>query len=214
MIKIVVADDHELVRNGIRRLLEDNQDFDVVAEVSSGEQAVQFCRKTPPNVVLMDVNMPGIGGLEATTKITRLSEDIFVLCLSMYTEHPIPAQVMQAGAHGFITKDADRNSMVNAIYKVAAGQKYLPPEIAQSIALNKFGTGNENPFDSLSTRELNIALRIAKGDRVPDIAVGLSINAKTVNTYRYRMFEKLGVNSDVELTHLVLRHKLLDPNTL
>lgn len=214
MIKIILADDHDLVRTGIRRILEDVSDFSIIAEARNGEDAVVSCRRNPPDVVLMDVNMPGIGGLEATRKIVRMAENTRVICLSMHKENPIPAQVMQAGAFGFLTKDAEPDEVIRAIYKVAAGQKYLDPEIAQNIAISKLNPESENPFDSLSSRELNIALRLTKGQKVPEIASELSINAKTVNTYRYRMFEKLGVSTDVELTHLALRHKLIDPNLL
>ena len=214
MIKIILVDDHELVRTGIRRILDDVKDFSVVSEASSGEDAVALCRRNAPDVVLMDVNMPGMGGLEATRKIIRMAENTRVICLSMHKEHPIPAQVMQIGAFGFLTKDAEHEEMIRAIYKVASGQKYLAPDIAQTIAISKLSVDSNNPFDALSTRELNIAMRLTRGQRVPDIAEELCINAKTVNTYRYRMFEKLGVATDVELTHLAYRHKLIDPNAL
>ncbi len=214
MIKIILVDDHELVRTGIRRILDDVKDFSVVSEASSGEDAVALCRRNAPDVVLMDVNMPGMGGIEATRKILRMAESTRVICLSMHKEHPIPAQVMQIGAFGFLTKDAEHEEMIRAIYKVASGQKYLAPDIAQTIAISKLSADSNNPFDALSTRELNIAMRLTRGQRVPDIAEELCINAKTVNTYRYRMFEKLGVATDVELTHLAYRHKLIDPNAL
>ena len=143
-----------------------------------------------------------------------MSENTRVICLSMHKEHPIPAQVMQMGAFGFLTKDAEPEEMIRAIYKVQSGQIYLPQEIAQDIAIAKLKPTVDNPFDNLSSRELNIAMRLTKGHKVPEIANELCINAKTVNTYRYRMFDKLGVKTDVELTHLALRHKLIDPNML
>jgi len=214
MIKVVLVDDHDLVRTGIKLILQDVADFNVVNEARCGEDAVAICRKNPPDVVLMDVNMPGIGGMEATKQICRLAEHTKVICLSQQKEHPIPSQVMQLGAHGFLTKDAEPEEVVNAIYKVASGAKYLAADIAQSIAMNKLGASDDNPFAELSTRELDIAIRLTKGTRVPDIAKQLNISAKTVNTYRYRMFEKLGVESDVELTHLALRYKLIDSENL
>ncbi len=214
MIKIILADDHDLVRGGIRRILDDVSDFKVVGEAKNGEDTVKLCRKNPPDVVLMDVNMPGIGGLEATKKILRMSENTRVICFSAQKENPIPSQVMSAGAYGFLTKDAEPEEVIRAIYKVHSGQKYLDNEIAHSIAMGVLKPADESPFNDLSTRELNIALQLSRGKRVPDIATELNINAKTVNTYRYRMFKKLQVENDVELTHLALRYKLIDTNAL
>ena len=214
MVKILLVDDHELVRSGIRLILEGISTFSVVAEVKSGEEAIRYCRHDAPDIVLMDVNMPGIGGLEATKQIARMSENIRVICISMHTENPIPAKVMQMGAFGFITKNAEPDEMVRAVYKVVAGQKYIAPEIAQQIAIGKLDLGDSNPFDQLSDRELEITLMLVTGRRVPDIADSLNISPKTINTYRYRMFDKLEINSDVELTHLALRYKLISPDFL
>ena len=214
MVKILLVDDHELVRSGIRLILERVAGFVVVAEVKSGEDAIRYRRKDAPDIVLMDVNMPGIGGLEAIKQIVRMSENTRVICLSMHTENPIPAKVMQMGASGFITKDAESEEMIRAIHKVAAGQKYVSPDIAQQIAIGKLDFNDANPFEQLSDRELEITLMLVKGQRVPGIANSLNISAKTVNTYRYRMFEKLDISTDVELTHLALRYKLITSDTL
>jgi two-component system invasion response regulator UvrY len=214
MVKILLVDDHELVRSGIRLILERVAGFVVVAEVKSGEDAIRYCRKDAPDIVLMDVNMPGIGGLEATKQIVRMSENTRLICLSMHAENPIPAKVMQMGASGFITKDAETEEMIRAIHKVAAGQKYVSPDIAQQIAIGKLDFNDANPFEQLSDRELEITLMLVKGQRVPGIANSLNISAKTVNTYRYRMFEKLDISTDVELTHLALRYKLITSDTL
>lgn len=209
MIKILVVDDHDLVRTGIVRILKDVKDFEVVGEVGSGEEAVEYCRKKSPDIVLMDITMPGIGGLEATRKVVRICDDAKVLCISMHKDNPFPTKIMQAGAHGFITKDAEPAEMINAIYKVNSGQKYVSPEIAQLIALGQLDGSSANPFDDLSDRELEITMMLTRGVKVTDIAKHLNISAKTVNTYRYRMFEKLKVSSDVGLTHLALRHKII-----
>lgn len=214
MIKLLLVDDHDLVRTGIRRILDDVEGFNVIAEAQSGEAAVKLCRKDPPDIVLMDMSMPGIGGLEATKQILRINEDIKVVALSVHKENPFPAKVMQMGAFGYLTKDADPQEMIIAIQKVARGQKYIAPEIAQQIALGQLDLNEDDPFKSLSERELQIMIMITKGTKVPDIALQLNISAKTVNTYRYRMFEKLNVSSDVELTHLALRHHLIKSDNL
>lgn len=212
MIKILVVDDHDLVRTGIVRILKDVKDFLVVAELGSGEEAVDYCRKHDPDIILMDITMPGIGGLEATRKIRRICDAAKVICVSMHKENPFPTKIMQAGAHGFLTKDAEPSEMINAIYKVHSGQKYVSPEIAQLIAIGQLDSNSGNPFDGLSDRELEITLMITRGIKVTEIARHLNISAKTVNTYRYRMFDKLKVTSDVGLTHLALRHNIIQSN--
>ena len=214
MIKLLLVDDHELVRTGIQRILEDVSDFSVVGVAVNGEDAVKFCRKHSPEIVLMDMSMPGMGGLEATKQILRFCEQIRIIVLSVHKENPIPAKVMQMGAFGYLTKDSDPEEMIRAIRKVAAGQKYVSPDIAQQIALGQLNLKDGNPFEGLSERELEIALMLVKGAKVPDIASFLSISAKTVNTHRYRMFENLNVANDVELTHLALRHKLINSDQM
>jgi two-component system invasion response regulator UvrY len=209
VIKILLVDDHELVRTGISRILNDVKDFNVIGSVGSGEEAIEQCRKNPPDIIMMDVSMPGIGGLEATRKILRFCDSARIICLSMHKENPIPTKIMRAGAHGFLTKDADPSEMVNAIYKVSSGQRYISADVAQELAIGSTSQNHDNPFESLSDRELEITMMLTRGTRVPEIASNLNISAKTVNTYRYRMFDKLNVSSDVELTHLALRHKLI-----
>ena len=188
---------HELVRTGIRKILDEVKGLKVIGEASTGEEAVQFCRKNEPDVVLMDMNMPGIGGLEATKKIIRYSPDIKIIVLTVYTEDPIPTKVMQIGAAGYLTKSAGPDEMVNAIRAVNSGQRYITPDIAQQMALSQFKSSEENPFNLLSERELQIML-----------------SSKTINSYRYRMFEKLNVGNDVELTHLAIRHGMLKTEKL
>ncbi|ATC87026.1 UvrY/SirA/GacA family response regulator transcription factor [Pseudoalteromonas sp. NZS127_1] len=211
MINVLLVDDHELVRTGIKRILDDVRGFKVIGEAKTGEEAVQFCRQHAPNIVLMDMNMPGMGGLEATKKICRYCPDVKIIVLTVNCEDPFPSKVMQIGAHGFLTKGAGSDEMVRAIRCVHAGQRYIAPEIAQQIALAQVtGRTDENPFQSLSERELQIMLMITKGEKAQNIAERLNLSSKTVNSYRYRMFEKLNVGGDVELTHLAIRHKMID----
>ena len=202
MINVLLVDDHELVRAGIRRILEDIKGIKVVGEASCGEDAVKWCRTNAVDVVLMDMSMPGIGGLEATRKIARSTADVKIIMLTVHTENPLPAKVMQAGAAGYLSKGAAPQEVVSAIRSVYSGQRYIASDIAQQMAL------------SLSERELQIMLMITKGQKVNEISEQLNLSPKTVNSYRYRMFSKLNIHGDVELTHLAIRHGLCNAETL
>ena len=214
VINILLVDDHELVRTGISRIIDDVRGMKVIGEAESGEDAVKWCRNNDPDVILMDINMPGIGGLDAMNKILRIKEDIKIIMLTMHTENPFPAKVMQAGAAGYLSKAAGPEEVLKAIRVVHSGQRYLAPEIAQQMALSQLSPSNEDPFSVLSERELQIMLMITKGQRVVDISEQLNLSPKTINSYRYRLFDKLGVNGDVELTHLAIRYGMLDADTL
>ncbi|MEL0660722.1 MULTISPECIES: UvrY/SirA/GacA family response regulator transcription factor [Psychromonas] len=214
MINILLVDDHELVRTGISRIIDDVRGMKVIGEAESGEDAVKWCRSNEPDVILMDINMPGIGGLDAMHKILRINEDIKIIMLTMHTENPFPTKVMQAGAAGYLSKGACPDEVLNAIRIVNSGQRYLAPEIAQQMALSQLSPSDEDPFRVLSERELQIMMMITKGQRVVDISEQLSLSSKTVNSYRYRLFDKLGVQGDVELTHLAIRYGMLDADTL
>lgn len=215
MINVLLVDDHDLVRAGIRRILEDVKGINVTGEANCGEDAIKWCRSEPVDVVLMDMNMPGIGGLEATRKILRYSPDIKVIMLTIYTENPLPAKVMQAGAAGYLTKGATPQDMVNAIRLVMSGQRYIASDIAQQMALSQIESDKSaSPFSSLSERELQIMFMITKGQKVNEISEQLHLSPKTVNSYRYRMFSKLNISGDVELTHLAIRYGLFNSETL
>lgn len=213
MIRILLADDHDLVRNGISRLLADIADLTVIGHATSGEEAVQICREQRPDVVLMDIRMPGIGGLEATRKITALDTDIKVIAVSAWDDGPLPTRLLQAGAYGYVAKGAPFADIVKAIRKAMAGQRYLSASVAEQMALQQFNGGDASPFAKLSERELQIALMIVNCAKVQDIANQLNLSSKTVNSYRYRLFEKLDIASDVELTHLAIQHGLVDMPT-
>ena len=214
MINILLVDDHELVRTGISRIIDDVRGMKVIGEAESGEDAVKWCRNNHPDIVLMDINMPGIGGLDAMHRILRINEDIKVIMLTMHTENPFPSKVMQAGAVGYLSKSAGPDEVLAAIRAVNAGQRYLAPEIAQQMALSQISPVSDDPFSVLSERELQIMMMITKGQRVVDISEQLSLSPKTINSYRYRLFDKLGVNGDVGLTHLAIRYGMLDADTL
>jgi len=208
---VLVVDDHELVRSGISRLLTDAKGIEVVGEAASGEEAVQFAKEHSPDIILMDIRMPGIGGLEATRKITRHNPEIQVIAVTACDDNPYATRLLQAGAAGYITKGADADEMVRAIMKVKSGQKYISPDIAQRMALKPFQQDQTSPFDELSEREMQITLMIVGCQKVAEISEKLFLSPKTVNSYRYRIFEKLEIDSDVELTLLAMRHGLVDP---
>tara|TARA_R110000824_G_scaffold3706_14_gene17619 strand:- start:8509 stop:9111 length:603 start_codon:yes stop_codon:yes gene_type:complete len=196
-------------------MLADDPDIDVIGESSSGEDAIEFVRKGRPDIVLMDIRMPGIGGLEATRRILRIDDTIRVIVVTVCADDPYPARVMQSGATAYITKGADIREMVRAIRMANSGQRYISPEIAQKMALkqlsgDKDDEGELSMFDRLSEREMQIAMMVVDCQKVQDISDKLCLSPKTVNSYRYRIFEKLEISSDVELALMAVRLGLLD----
>lgn len=211
MIKLLLVDDHDLVRTAIARMLSDSSDLDVVGEANSGEQAYNMVRELLPDVVLMDIRMPGIGGLEATRKIKQRFPQVKILALSACEEEPFPTRLLQAGASGYLTKGACIEETVRAIRQVAAGHHYLSSAIAQQMALKAYDSKQlDNPFEQLSEREMQISLMIASGQKIQMISDLLCVSPKTVNTHRYRIFTKLNIANDVELALLAVRHNLID----
>ncbi|WP_250462105.1 UvrY/SirA/GacA family response regulator transcription factor [Microbulbifer litoralis] len=213
MIKVLVVDDHDLVRMGISRMLGDVSGMQVVGEANSGEEALAFARQSEVDVILMDVKMPGMGGLEATRKLLARCPQVKVVAVSALDDDLFPGRLMQAGASGYVTKGADLEEMVKAIRTVVAGDVYISSSMATKMALRNVSgkTDKASPFDDLSERELQTAVMIVNGSKVAEIADTLSVSPKTVNSYRYRIFEKLDIHSDVELTLLAVKYQLLDP---
>ena len=191
-------------------MLADIDGLQVVGQAESGEESLIKARELKPDVVLMDVKMPGIGGLGATTKLLRSHPDIKVVVVTVCEEDPFPTRLLQAGAAGYLTKGAGLAEMVQAIRLVFAGQRYISPQIAQQLAIKSFQPVSDSPFDALSEREIQIALMIVGCQKVQTISDKLCLSPKTVNTYRYRIFEKLSITSDVELALLAVRHGMVD----
>lgn len=207
MIRVLIVDDHELVRTGIRRILEEQDLIEVVGEAASGEDALRLAKKLSPDIVLMDLSMPGgMGGIEATRRIGRAAPDTRVIALTMLDEDPFPAQLREAGGMGYLTKGCPADEMVKALRAVASGRRYVDSRIAQAHMLADWEGGGGNPFKELSSREMQVAMMILDGQRTQDISETLSLSPKTVSTYRQRIFEKLNVKNDVELTHLAYRY--------
>lgn len=206
MITILLVDDHRLFRLGVARMLPESKGFKVVGEADSAEQGVSLARELRPNVVLMDILMPGIGGLEAIARIRRIDRHIKVIALTACTSNPYPAQALKAGAIGYLTKGITPEELYLAIRRAFVGKRYLCAEVARQLAEHAFGANSETPFDQLSGREMQIMLMIINCIKVSEISADLHLSPKTVNSYRYRIFEKLGVSSDVELVLLAVRY--------
>ena len=209
-INVLIVDDHDLVRTGIKHMLSNAEGINVLGEASTGEEAVKMTRDLVPDVVLMDVKMPGIGGLEATRKLLRILPNVKVLVVTVLDDDLFPSRLLQAGAAGYLTKGASMDEMLQAIHTVQSGQRYISPEVAKQLALKHLVDDHASPFDALSERELQVMLMITEGMKVQDIAEKLCLSPKTVNSYRYRIFDKLRVKNDVELTHLAIRYHILD----
>jgi two-component system, NarL family, invasion response regulator UvrY len=208
-ITVLLVDDHELVRAGFRRLLEDGDQFTVVAEAGSGEQAVQDYAKYHPQVVVMDISMPGIGGIGAIERIIARDSTAHILVLSVHEDSVFTTRALQAGAKGFIPKRSAPEEMLKAVQQVAQGKMCIDPAIAQQIAMQKL-TGSDNLLDVLSQREFEVFRLLAEGKTVNDIAEILSLSPKTVGTHHTNIKQKLDVSNSAELARLAIRSGILD----
>jgi len=211
MIRTIIADDQSLFRAGIRRLLRDVKAIDIVGEAENGEHAVDLVRKLQPHVVSLEIAMPGMGGLEAARRILKMETGTQVVMVTAAWDPPFPTQALRAGACGFVTKRGTPQEVVVAIKRAYAGKRFVSSDIAQRLAFQSFDQVKATPFDELSTRELQITLMVINCQRVVEISSNLHLSPKTVNSYRYRIFEKLNVASDVELTLLAVKYGLINP---
>lgn len=203
-------DDHALVRVGIHRLLDDLPDINVVGEAETGEEALVKVKSLSPDVVLLDIQLPRIDGWEVTRRLKKSHPSIKVIAVTALSTEPLPSRLLQLGAMGYLTKESSPEEMATAIRKVAKGEKYLSAEVAQKIAINSLDDVKGSPFDTLSEREMQITLMITSGMTVQEISERLFLSAKTVNGHRYRIFEKLNIKNDVELTYLAMEHEVID----
>lgn len=210
MIRMLLVDDHELVRTGFRMILGREADIAIVAEAACGEDAIRLARQLKPDVVLMDVNLPGISGLEATERITTAEPQVRVIAVTVHEEQPFPRKLLEAGASGYVTKGCPADELVNAVRCVARGGRYLSRNVANAIALGALNGNAASPFEALSPRELEVALALARAESMQAIATRLHLSAKTVATHKYRLYEKVGVDSEVALAHLAVRYGLIE----
>ena len=214
MIDILVVDDQRLVRKCICARLNAVADFTVTAEAASGEEARELARVRDFNVILMDLNMPGIGGLEATRRVLAVKPDSRILGLSMYISGPFPTQFLRTGGAGYVSKNTDTEELVHAIRSVHGGACFISADVAQHIATNDSLRMQRYGFGALSRREIQVLQQIASGWSHDEIALRLSLSGKTVAHYRRQLLEKLGVRNDVQLAAIARAQGLADLDTI
>ncbi|QEI08402.1 response regulator transcription factor [Pigmentiphaga aceris] len=208
MIRVLVAEDHKIVREGIKQLIGMAPDLLVVGEAVNGEQLLDSLRNTPCDVVLLDISMPGMNGLESIARIRARAGAPSILMLSMHDEPQMAARALKAGASGYATKDSEPALLLTAIRKVAAGGRYIDPELADRMVFD-VGLASDKPrHTQLSEREFSVFERLVKGEGVNEIAQHLSVSSKTISTHKARLMQKLGVHSVADLVKYALEHKL------
>jgi len=210
MIRVVLVDDHELVRTGFRMILAQQPGIEVQGEAADGEAGLALIRASQPDVALVDLHMPGLSGIELTDRVRKYKLATKIVILTVVSEAPFPKRLIEAGASGYLTKGCAAEELVRAVRQVADGRRYLAPDIAELLALHALDRTGDSPFDALSARELDVAMMLASGEDMQEIAAKLKLSAKTVATYKYRLFDKLGIDNTVALSHLAHMHGLLD----
>lgn len=209
-INVLLVDDHAVVRMGFKMLLESDTDIKVVAEADSGENAVKMYMEHKPDVVVMDITMPGIGGLEATDRIIAKDSSARILVLSAHEDSVHPKRVLNAGAMGYLTKRSAAEELIKAIRTVAGRKMYLEANIAQQMAIQQLN-GEKNPVDVLSDREFEVFMALAKGETTNQIAETLSLSPRTVGTHLYNIKQKLNAGNSAEIALIAMRSGLIDP---
>jgi len=209
MIRIMVVDDHELVRIGLRHILAEYPSIHIAGEAPDGETAIRLNRELKPDVVLLDVCLPGLSGFEVTSRLKQASPDLGIIILTIHEQAPYPAQLLEAGASGYLTKGCPATELVQAIKTVARGGRHIGSKVAQEMALQMLPGGKSSPFDELSAREMEVMLMLADGRKIADIADIMHLSPKTVATYKYRIFDKLNTRSDVDMTRMALRYGIV-----
>ena len=213
MIDVLLIDDHELVRTGIRRLLEDSGQIRIAGEADCGEDGITLAQQLNPDVILMDVSMPGIGGVEACRRILQRDSGQKIIVLTIHNEQTFPKRMLEIGARGYLTKECGVDEMLLAIQQVYNGKAYIAPSIAQQLALSLLPGNQHNPIDRLSRREFQVMLMISHGLTNAAISEKLCLSPKTVSTYRLRLLEKLGAQNEVDLVKIAVEQGMVEFNS-
>ena len=210
--KVFLVDDHALVRTGIKMILADEVDMEVVGEAEHGEMALPMIRSLKPDIVLCDLHMPGLSGIEVTERLIKSDIGVKVIVVSVLVDGPLPRRLLEVGASGYVGKGGDSRELLRAVREVARGKRYLGSAVAQNLALAQLGgPGTKSPFDALSPRELEVALLLTQGIKQEEIAKRLSLSAKTVNTHKSRLFEKVGIQDSIALVRMADQYGLTVP---
>ena len=211
MIHILLADDHAIVREGLRKIIEESGEMTVQTEVADGKKAVEKASGSRPDVAVIDISMPGYDGLEVTKRLVEMYPELPVVILTMHDEQQYLVRALEAGAMGYITKSSAPEQLVQAIKKVCSGKRFLTEEGSEAIAL-KFARGarNKGIIDQLSTRELQVLRELAVGHTNKEIAESYHIGVKTVDTYRHRLLKKLNLRNNAELSRFAIHHNLIE----
>ena len=210
MLKILVADDHTIVREGLKQILGEVHDMIVAGEASDGSEALRKVREDHYDLVLLDISMPGIGGLDVLKQLKSEKPDLPVLMLSMYPEEQYAVRTLKAGASGYLTKESASNELIAAIRKVSSGGKYVTSSLAEKLA-SCLDTHSDKPVhERLSDREYQVVRMIASGKTVTEIADALSLSVKTISTHRSRALIKMGMKTNAEITYYAIKHGLVE----
>ncbi len=205
MIRVLIADDHSIFRIGLKRTLESAPDMVVAAEAATGEETLVKARQSNPTVVLLDVSMPGRGGVETAQELKRVNPRVRVLMLTMHPEDQYAVLCLKLGADGYITKDVPPEVLLEAVRKVASGRKYVSSNLAERLATDLSGTGDRPAHELLSSREFEVMRKIAAGRTTGEIAAELHLSVKTVSTYRSRVLQKMNLRTNADIMHYAFR---------
>jgi two-component system, NarL family, invasion response regulator UvrY len=209
-INVMLVDDHAVVRMGFKMLLESDSDIKVVAEAENGETAIKSYVEHKPNVVVMDITMPGMGGIEAIERILAKDSGAKILVLSAHEDSVHPKRVLNAGAMGYLTKRSAAEELIKAIRTLANGKKYIEANVAQQMAIQQL-SGEQSPVDVLSEREFEVFMSLARGKTTNEIAESLFLSPRTVGTHLYNIKQKLNANNSAEIALIAMRSGLLEP---
>ncbi len=210
MIRVAIADDHAIVRTGLQQFLTDQDDIEVIGEAANGSETLQLVRSQSIDVLIMDISMPGQSGIDILASLRAHAPELAILILSGYPEQHYATALLRQGANGYLNKECDPEEIVTAVRTLARGKRYISAAVAELLAEQLQGGGDGPAHEGLSERELQVFMRLARGETISAIAETLSLSVKTISTYRTRLLEKLSLSSNSDLTYYALKHGLIE----